>query len=71
MFNQTGNSFTQKINIEGGGAGYLDESGTVEEELEKILKNKQAKLEIQQLDDEDPLKKLVSNFDQINKQHQN
>jgi hypothetical protein len=44
MFNQTGNSFTHRLNIEGTTA-LLDESGTVEEDLEKILKNKQALLE--------------------------
>lgn len=44
MFNQTGNSFTHTLNIEGTTA-LLDESGTVEEDLEKILKNKQALLE--------------------------
>jgi hypothetical protein len=41
IFNQTGNSFTHRLNIE----GTLDESANIEEDLEKILKNKQALLE--------------------------
>lgn len=61
IFNQTGNSFTHRLNIEGGTNTLLDESGTIEEDLEKILKNKQALLEKLQLDDDDPLKKLMSN----------
>jgi flagellar biosynthesis/type III secretory pathway chaperone len=48
------------MNIEGTNT-ILDESGTMEEDLEKILKNKQALLEKLQLDDDDPLKKLMSN----------
>jgi len=61
MFNQTGNSFTHRMNIEGTTA-LLDESGTLEEEdYEKILKNKQALLANLQLADDDPLKKLMSN----------
>jgi flagellar biosynthesis/type III secretory pathway chaperone len=48
------------MNIEGTNTN-LDESGVMEEDLEKILKNKQALLEKLQLDDDDPLKKLMSN----------
>ena len=48
------------MNIEGTNT-ILDESGVMEEDLEKILKNKQALLEKLQLDDDDPLKKLMSN----------
>lgn len=52
-----------------GGEHFLEESGNIEEDFEKMLKNKQALLEKLQLDDDDPLKKLMSNQDQIVKQH--
>ena len=65
LFNQTGQSFNQKM----GGEQFLEESGNIEEDFEKMLKNKQALLEKLQLDDDDPLKKLMSNQDQIVKQH--
>ena len=70
MFNQTGQSFNQKMGMGGGGEGMLDEStANIEEDFERMLKGKQALLEKLQLDDDDPLKKLMSNQDLIVKQH--
>jgi hypothetical protein len=68
LFNQTGQSFNQKMGM-GGADQFLEESGDIEEDFEKMLKNKQALLVKLQLDDDDPLKKLMSNQDQIVKQH--
>jgi hypothetical protein len=55
--------------VMGGTDHLLDETGAIEEDFEKILKNKQALLEKLQLEDDDPLKKLLSNQDLIVKQH--
>ncbi len=45
-----------------GPSSILEESGEIrEEDFEAVLKNKQALLEKLQLDDDDPLKKLMSN----------
>jgi len=61
MFNQSGQSFTRKMGLDGP-SSILEESGEIrEEDFEAVLKNKQALLEKLQLDDDDPLKKLMSN----------
>jgi hypothetical protein len=56
-FNQTANSFTRGLNIEGTTA-LLDDSGLNEEDLEKIQKEKQALIE--EMDENDELKKIMS-----------
>ena len=55
-----------------GGAGVFSPSQKqeVEEEIEAMLRNKQGLLDKLQLDDNDPLKKLLSNHDQIVKMNQ-
>ena len=48
----------------------LEESGTIpEEDLDAILRGRQAMLDKMNLEDDDPLKKIMSNHDMIVKKH--
>lgn len=56
------------------GSAILDESAAVgnmtEEDIEAMLRHKQSMLDNLNLQDDDPLKKIMSNHDQIVKKHQ-
>jgi hypothetical protein len=61
----------QSSGFKGGRSPSIEPAGTTtEEELEAIMKGKQALLEKLQLQEDDPLKKLLSNHDSIVKKHQ-